>query len=172
MSANAEVLLDTNGLILESPYAQYQFLIKGPMQKVWKDGFPVDEQKIIPLQFDRYICFVDDMAAEQEWTVEDREFVARAIDASLNNPKFRDMWVHEAPKPPLPWPTYESMHHSKIATAAEMNGLVGEAFAYETRGREGGPRPAVVKKLQALLDGKSEPDEPDAPEPDDDLVAA
>ena len=143
--------MDIDGLILEARWPEYQFLVKGPLQKVWRDGFPVDEQKIIPLQFDRFICFIDDMAREQEWSDGDRDHVARALEVSLNDPKFREMWVHEALKPPLPWPAYDETHHKQIHVVAKSVGLVGEALAYEQHGRPEGPRPEVVKNLQAAL---------------------
>lgn len=144
--------MDITGVVLESKYPQFHFLIKGPMQQVWRDGFPVQEQKIIDLSFDRYLLEVDVAAREQEWTAEERESVARGIEVSLNDPSFRDMWVYEIPKPPLPWPTYDETHHNQIPSIAQATGMVHAAIAYEQRGREGGPRESVVSKLQQLAD--------------------
>lgn len=151
--------MDIDGLILESRHPEYQFLIKGPMQKVWRDGFPVDEQKILILQFDRYICFVDDMTQEQEWSDEDKLFVARQLEVSLNDPKMRAMWVHEPVRPSAPWPTYDETHHKQIHVIAKATGMAAEALAYEQAGRPGGPRPEVVKNLQELVAEAQEPSE-------------
>ena len=144
--------MDINGLVLESRYPEYHFLIKGPFQQVWRDGFSVQEQKIIDLAFDRYLLEMDVAAREQEWTAEERESVTRALQASFDDPTFRDMWVHQIPKPPLPWPTYDSTHHNQIAVIAQATGMVHAALAYEQRGREGGPRESVVTKLQQLAE--------------------
>ena len=143
--------MDIKGLILESNFPELQVLLKGPLQKVWRDGFPVDEQKILQLQFDRYICFVDDMVRRQEWTPEDTEYAARHIESMLNDPTEREMWIHQPPVVQPPWPTYNETHHKQIHVVAKSIGLVGEALTYETRGREEGPRPEVVKNLEAAL---------------------
>lgn len=137
------------GLVLESKYPQFQMLVKGPMQKVWKDGFPIDEQKIIVLEFDRFICELDEMKLAQEWGAGELESVERQLERQLRDPSFRDAWVHEMPKPAKPWPTYDETHHNQIPTIAQATGQVESALTYETRGRE--PRESVVKKLQALL---------------------
>jgi len=142
--------MNIDGLILESRHPEYQFLIKGPMQKVWRDGFPVDEQKILILQFDRFICFTDDMIREQEWTEEDKEFCGRGLEQILGDPKQRAMWIHEPKKPPLPWPTYDDTPSKQIHTIAQATGMINEAIAYESSGREGGARPEVLKNLQVL----------------------
>ena len=141
--------MDITGLILEAQAPQYQVLLKGPLHKVWRDGFPVDEQKILQLQFDRYICFVDDMQRRQEWTDEDRTFVERGIEQLLDDPSFREMWVHVPVRPPAPWPTYDETHHKQIHVVAASVGLIEQALAYELHGREDGPRPEVVKNLEA-----------------------
>ena len=125
--------------------------MKGPLHKAWRDGFPVDEQKILQLQFERYICFVDDMIRRQEWTPEDIEHAARQIEYMLGDPTQKDMWLHELPVVTPPWPTYDETHHKQIHVIAQSIGLVGEALTYETRSREGGPRPEVVKNLEAAL---------------------
>lgn len=143
--------MELNGVVLESKYAEYQFLIKGPLQKMWRDGFPVEEHKIIPLQFDRYLCELDVMAQNQEWDEQQREAVARTIEQQFNDPSFTDMWVHKAPVPPLPWPTYNETHHNQIPVIAQATGMVSAALAYEQRGREEGPRPSVEQKLKELL---------------------
>jgi hypothetical protein len=140
-----------DGLVLESKYSQYQFLVKGPLEKVWRDGFPVDEYTIIPLQFDRYLCEVDEMARNQEWGEQQREAVGGSIQRHLDDPGFRDMWIHESPKPPLPWPTYDETHHNQIPVIAQATGMVIAALAYEQRGRPGGPRVSVVEKLSAMV---------------------
>lgn len=143
--------MNIDEIVLESKYPEFQWCVKGPLQKVWKDGFPVDEQKILMLYFDRYLCEVADMIRDQEWTDEDKLYAERALDRFLNDPNFRDAWVHEMPKPAMPWPTYDQTHHNQVAVVAAATGQVGEALMYEQRGREGGPRESVVKKLQALL---------------------
>jgi|SRR5215471_3277820 len=142
--------MNIEGLILESRYPEYQFLVKGPMQKVWRDGFPVDEQKILILQFDRFICFMDDMIKEQEWTEEDVEFCGRGLQNVLDDPKYRAMWIHEPKRPAMPWPTYDETPSKQIPTIAKSIGMINEAMAYETSGREDGPRPEVVERLAAL----------------------
>jgi hypothetical protein len=165
--------INIEGLVLESKYPEHQFLIKGPLEKVWRDGFPVDEFSIIPLQFDRYLCEVDVMAREQEWNDDQREAVTRALDRSLGDPGFRDMWVHEIPKPPKPWVTYDDTHHAQIAMIAQATGTMAETLAYETRGRPEGPRDGVVKKLQELIEaqGKEADGGPEEPLQSDEMVA-
>jgi hypothetical protein len=160
--------MNIDGLILESKFPEYQFLIKGPFHKVWRDGFPVDEQKILILQFDRYICMVDDMVQEQEWTEEDKEFALRQLEVQMNNPKYRDMYVHVPKRPDKPWPTYDDTHHKQIPNIAVATGTVHTALAYE-RTREGGGRPEVVAKLEelALQDLEGTP----APVQEDEMVA-
>jgi|SRR5215475_6472477 len=160
--------MNIDGLILESRYPEYQFLIKGPLHKMWRDGFPVDEQKILILQFDRFICFIDDMVREQEWTDEDQLFAARQLEQSFNDPKYRDMWVHEPVRPARPWPTYDETHWKQIHTIAQATGMVHEALAYEQQGREDGPRPEVVKFLQNLV---AEQEQSQALSDSDDMVA-
>src|SRR5262245_4921843 len=165
--------MNIDGLILESKYPQYQHLMKGPLVKTWRDGFPVDEQKILILQFDRYICFVDEMSRDQEWTPDDREYVANGLEWQLNDPKFRDMWVHEPVKPVAPWPTYDQTHHKQVHTVAQAVGLVNEALAYELHGRPGGPRPDVVKHLQAAqgVESDEQPAQDTGAQVDDELYA-
>lgn len=163
--------MKTEGLVLESKYAEFQFCIKGPIRKVWRDGFPVDESQIITLQFDRYLCELDDMARNQEWTPDHRVHVEGALDRHFGDPSFRDMWVHKAPKIAPPWPTYDATHHNQVAVIAQATGMVTEALTYETRGRE--PRPSVVEKLQELLSGPGEVDAVPAVEHEqDELYAA
>jgi hypothetical protein len=163
--------MDINGLVLESRYAEYQFLIKGPLQKVWRDGYPVEEHQIIPLEFDRYLCELDLMATRQEWNEIQKEAVTGAIERQLNDPSFRDMWVHEKPRPPLPWPNYDTMKETQILMVAQATGQAREALAYELQ-RDGGARETVVKKLQGLIesDGDSGTVDPDAET--EDLFAA
>lgn len=139
------------GLVLESKYAEYIQLIKGPMQKVWKDGFPVDEQEVLPLEFDRYLCVLDDVLQAKEWGEIQREHIERYLERALRDPSFVDFWVHETPKVMPPWPNYNDTHHNQIPVVAQSVGLVREALTYETRGREGGPRESVVKKLSEIL---------------------
>ena len=143
--------MQIDGLVLESKYPEYQWCIKGPIRKVWKDGFPVDEPKLLVLQFDRYLCEVDEMVQNQEWTPEDKEYVARIMERDLVDPRFRDAWQHQAPKIHPPWPTYDETHHNQVPVIAKATGQVAEALAYEERGRPDGPRESVVKKLRALL---------------------
>jgi hypothetical protein len=144
--------MDIDGLVLESKYPEYQFLIKGPLEQVWRDGFPVQENQIIALQFDRYLCEVDLMAQNQEWGEAQKQAVAGAIKRQLDDPQARDMWVHVTPKPPKPWPTYDDTLESQVVSIAQATGTVSEALVYEQRGREGGPREKVVAKLQELHD--------------------
>lgn len=143
--------MDINGLILETKYQDYQVLLKGPLHKVWRDGFPVDEQKILILSFDRYICMVDDMIRRQEWTPDDVEHASRQIEYMLGDPAQRDMWQHKPPVVLPPWPNYNETHHKQIHVVAQSIGLVDEALTYELRGREGGPRPEVVKNLESVV---------------------
>lgn len=154
---------------LESRYPQLEFCIKGPRQTTWVDGYPVQLPKHIVLQFDRYICVLEDMANEQEWTDEDKEFVTNAIDAHLKKPSFTDFWIHEAPKPGKPWPTYDDTHHNQVPIVAQATGMVREALVYEERGRPGGPRESVVKKLSELLEAS---DKGDPTVSEDELAAA
>jgi hypothetical protein len=164
-------MIELDGLVLESKFPEYQFLIKGPLEKVWRDGFPVDEQQIIPLQFDRYLCEVDEVAKTQEWNEGQREAVAHALARSLDDHSFRDMWVHEAPRPPKPWPTYDETHHQQIPMIAQATGQMHEALAYEQRGRAEGPRDGVVKKLQEQIEAQAPATEAGPEAQSDEMVA-
>lgn len=158
--------MELEKLVLESKYPQYQFIVKGPRITVWKDGYPVQEPKHIVLFFDRFLCVMEDTIRDQELSEEDCDFVKRGIEAAFKNPTFTDMKIHEAPKINAPWPTYDTTHHNQVPVIASQIGMVAEAIAYETRGREGGPRESVVKKLAELQNGAPAPDH------EDDLVAA
>ncbi len=154
--------MNIEGLVLESKYPQYRLFVKGPLEKKWRDGFPVDEQKLLIIEFDRFLCEMDEMISNQEWTEEDKEFCARGLEIHLKNPLFRDVWVHEISRPGKPWPTYNETHHNQIAAIAAATGQIEAALSYETRGREGGPRPSVEAKLRELLEGQSDPVEVEA----------
>jgi hypothetical protein len=147
MTVSAEGL-DT--LVLESKWGELQYLAKGPMITSWRDGFPKQEPKLIILQFDRFLCEVRDDVDRQELTDEDKEYLARKIEHDLRDPMFVDFWIHERPKPGKPWPTYDTTKVDQIPMIADATGTVYEALLYEQRGREGGPREAVVQKLQEM----------------------
>lgn len=149
--------LTVDGLVLESKYADYNYCIKGPIETNYTDGFPRQQAKHIVLDFDSFLCEVDDVVARNELTDEDKEYIGRAVNAALGNPLFTEMWEHKSPKPNPPWPTYDDTNASEIPVVAKSIGLVREALTYETRGRE--PRPLVVKKLEGLL-GESDTDAP------------
>lgn len=161
--------MNLEGLVLESRYPQLERYIKSGATQEYRDGLPVTGRKHLKLEFDRFICEVNQMAEEQEWTDEDKEFAAREIERELKNPTTRDIWVHEKPKINPPWPNYNETHHNSIAGVAKATGLVGEAITYESRGREGGPRESVIKQLEALQGDSSDAV---VPTEDDDLVAA
>lgn len=137
------------GLVLESMYADYNLCVKGPIITDWADGFPKQVPKHIVLDFDSFICEVDDVVNKNELTDEDKQFVARTLERILKNPSFVDVWIHEKPKVNPPWPTYDSIPATQVAAMANSIGMVRDALTYETRGRE--PRDVVVKKLQELL---------------------
>jgi len=143
-------MISLDGLMLESKYGELSYLIKGPIQTTYRDGFPRQEPKIIALQFDRYVCDVGNELSRMELTEEDREYVARRIEGDLKDPLFTDFAVHEPPKIHPPWPTYDRMHPNAVAGMARQVGMVEEALAYEQR-RDGGPRESVVKKLEETL---------------------
>lgn len=158
--------MEISGLLLESKYPEYRLVVKGPMQKVWRDGFPVDEPKIMTLEFDRFICDVEQIAIEQEWTPGDIEAVENTLKRHLSDPTFRDVWIHEIPKPPKPWPNYDEMPEAQVAVVAQATEMIDAALAYETRGRK--PRPKVVTALE-----KAQAETPAVTESDtaDDLTA-
>jgi hypothetical protein len=165
-------MLNVDGLVLESKYPQLQFVIKGPMLEDWRDGHPVRRPKHIVIDFDRYLCELDVLSREQEWTDEDKVYVGKGIEAQFNNPTFRDFWIHEAPKVPPPWPTYNETHHNQIPVIAQSIGLVAEALRYEQLGREGGPRASVVEKLTAIAGEQPQEETTTAFVPDEDDLAA
>lgn len=138
------------GLVLESKYPQLQYMVKGPVEDTWRDGTMVRQPKHLVLEFDRHLLIMDDLAHEKEWTDEDKEYISRQIDYELGRPQFVDFWVHQAPKPQPPWPTYDSTDPKQIASVAHATGLVVEALRYEKGGREDGPRPEVVKALESI----------------------
>ena len=143
--------MNLDGLILESKYAEYQFCLKGPTETTWQDGFPRQQPKHIVLEFDSYTCVVEDEARNKEWTDEDKEYISRTLDRFLNDRAFNEMWVHEKPKPALPWPKFNETHHKQVPVIAAATGTVAEALAYEEYGRDGGPRPEVMERLRELL---------------------
>lgn len=151
--------MELKGLVLESVYPEYTYLVKGSRHTVYREGYPVEEAKLLTLRFDRYLCEVDDMIREQEWNDEDMKLMEAKIEWDMQNPTFRDMWVHSAPKIEAPWPTYDETHHNQVAAVAIATGLVSEALTYETRGRDGGPRASVVEKLQQALASSDSLDE-------------
>jgi len=155
---------DLDTLMLESKWGEMTYIIKGPMEVKWRDGFPKQEQKHMVFQFDRYMCDIGEECRRMELTDEDKEFVVRKIEHDLKDVDMRaELWVHEPPKISPPWPTYEDTHHNTIPGIAKSVGLVDEALAYEMR-REGGPRESVVKKLEELQAGT-------APVGEDDFAA-
>ena len=160
--------LNVDGLVLESQYAEYNYCVKGPLIIDYSDGFPKQVPKHIVLDFDSYLCEIDDVVLRNELTEEDREYIGRAIEGALKNPMFKEMWVHEAPKPPIPWPSYNETPASEVPVVAKTIGLLQEALAYEQRGRPEGPRPTVVKKLEDLFAAIEQPAEAEAL---DDLAA-
>jgi hypothetical protein len=166
MLAHMEITLE--GLVLESKYPEFLLMIKGPLQQIWRDGFPVQEQQVLQIQFDRFLCELDDMARAQEWGEEQKAAVKRALEDRLRDPMLRDVWIHETPRPPLPWPTYEETPHGQVPTIAQATGMVEQALAYEERGRAEGPRKMVVVKLEALRGAASA----EEPEPELEPVAA
>lgn len=138
------------GLVLESKYPEFQYIIKGPRETVWRDGYPIQQPRHIVLEFDRYLCEVDVMAKNQEWSDDDKEFVLRQLNTALADSFMSDMWVHAKPVIGKPWPNYDETHHNQVAVVAKSIGLVAEALTYEKQ-REGGPRESVVKKLQEIM---------------------
>lgn len=142
---------DLNGLILESRYHEYQYIIKGPIQTNWQDGFPRQEPKHIVLHFKGFVCLLEDEIRDQELDDDDKLHVFKAIQSSLKNPNFTDMWVHERPRPGMPWPTYAETDVKQIPMVAQVTKTIGAAIAYERDGRPEGPREAVIKKLEDLL---------------------
>jgi hypothetical protein len=159
--------LNVDGLVLESQYADYNFIIKGPQITDYSDGYPRQRPKHIVLDFDSFLCEVDDVVLRNELTDEDKEYIGRSVEAALNNPMYKEMWVHELPKPPLPWPSYEETSASQVPLVAKTIGMIEEALRYEQHGRPDGPRPTVVKKLEELrAEPATEPPPPDAEELD------
>lgn len=79
----------------------------------------------------------------------------------INHPDHgRDFIVAERPKAAPPWPTYDSVHPSKIAAKVKEDGFDPQAvIAYE---RENKNRASVISALEALREG----------EPEEELVAA
>lgn len=86
-----------------------------------------------------------DVDAEQKgWTDDEKEAVRRRL-LVLAEKWPEAVQVHSAPKAQIPWPTYDSVHHSKVASLAADLGLVGEALAFE---RENKARPSVIAELE------------------------
>ena len=67
--------MELKGLVLESVYPEYTYLVKGSRHTVYREGYPVEEAKLLTLRFDRYLCEVDDMIREQEWNDEDMKLM-------------------------------------------------------------------------------------------------
>lgn len=152
MAKNDPLPLD--GLILESRHAEYQYIVKGPLETNWQDGFPREQPKHIVLEFDDFICMLDDQAFRKEWTDEDKLYIGRALERAFRDNEVRaQMWIHEKPRPPLPWPKYNETHHKQIPQIAAATGTVAEAIRYENE-RDGGPRVEVIQKLTELLNGE------------------
>lgn len=91
---------------------------------------------------------LDQQASANEWTDEEREFVARRLCRLAAKPGFNDFWLYEAVQPGPPWPTYDDTHHFKIAALAVELGLVNEALFYESRTKN---RQSVLDALQGKV---------------------
>lgn len=89
----------------------------------------------------------------KDWTEEERERVEAALDYWCEHQPAQ-IWHLEEPAAPLPWPTYEDMHHKQIAPHAIASGQAVEALAYE-RQREN-PRREIIELLETHIASKQE----------------
>jgi hypothetical protein len=97
---------------------------------------------------------------EKGWTDEERALVEKKL---LANQRANHYWLHTAPKPKKPWPTYDETEAGKIAGIAEATGTVAEALAYERANKK---RPTVVGALKKLVEARP------AEEPTEEELAA
>jgi hypothetical protein len=72
----------------------------------------------------------------------------RMLTADIRPQGFGDIRVYETPKPVAPWPTYDEIHHERVAQMAADLGLAPQALVYEQRTKN---RKTVVARLQDLL---------------------
>ena len=107
---------------------------------------------------------LDQQAEDKGWTDEEKEIVARHMLRLIESGRAGHSFsLYSRPKVAAPWPTYDSMHFSKVPGFAADLGLVAEALTYELQEKN---RETVVAKLREEL-AKAQ-----APTDDSDIVAA
>lgn len=154
------------GLVFKSPYSAYQYVIR-PLKHVYaQDGTVIDTIPELVAEFSTHgaefqyedpdgntqwaadirghFFDLDAQAEEKGWSDADRALVAKIL--LKNQAKFAgEFQLHSTAPLPVPWPTYDEMHHSKIAATALATGQEHAALAYERLNKN---RPAVVKQLE------------------------
>ena len=97
---------------------------------------------------------LDEQAEDKGWDDDEKEIVARHMIRLAENGRAQ-FSLYSKPKIGAPWPTYDTMHHSKIVETAVTLGFVSEALLYEEQEKA---RPSVVQGLrEALASAQAEP---------------
>lgn len=101
--------------------------------------------------------YFDSVVAQEQngWTDEERELVEKQLILTSNRWPEAVQVVQRAAAV-APWPTYDSMHHSKIVQFAVDLGLVEQALVYEQENKN---RESVVAGLTARLGSVPDGDE-------------
>jgi hypothetical protein len=122
----------------------------------WKTfpGLPVEEDEVTPANpvENGRVGVWDSVAWQAEYSLSDEDREA-GENLLLNDPAHGiEYIVVEEVKAAKPWPSYDDMHHNKVASLATELGLVAEALAYEQENKN---RASVVEQLEAALPTES-----------------
>jgi len=100
----------------------------------------------------------DQEALENGWDADTKAMVERKlVGLCLRRPDQIQQIITDAPKAPLPWPTFEAADAEQAVALAQQLGLVVEALAYEQENRA---RPDVIDGLTAVLETEDTDEEP------------
>lgn len=136
-------------------------------------GLPTEGDGVTPIdpaEFGRIGVWDSiEFQAQYDLTDEEREQAEQMVLTSYHHGR-EYIQLDEAlvDGPAAPWHTYDSTHHSKIATIAEELRCVAEALAYERANKN---RPSVVSALEERV-GTTEPAQTQAAEPAEEMVIA
>lgn len=99
-----------------------------------------------------YFYDLDADAAAKGWSDDEKEAVrGYLIRKAETNPNY--VQIYETPKASKPWPTYDEVHHAKVASLAIDLGLVEPALYYEQENKN---RQTIVAELRKALFANAE----------------
>jgi hypothetical protein len=123
----------------------------------WKTfpGLPIEEDEVTPANpvENGRIGVWDSVAWQKEFGLVDADR-EQAEQLLLTSTYYGIEFIMvEEVKAARPWPSYDDLHHNKVAPLASELGLVAEALAYEQEREK--PRPTVIEQLEAALPTES-----------------